>query len=56
MIAYHTIFLSKAFILFPPIHDIGNEAIADNILLKPGKLDESEFSIMKQHAVMVVIF
>ncbi len=33
-----------------PIHDIGKVAIPDNILLKPGKLDADEFTIMKQHA------
>ncbi|MDF1875955.1 response regulator [Sulfurimonas sp. SAG-AH-194-I05] len=33
-----------------PMHDIGKIAIPDNILLKPGKLDEDEFEIMKQHA------
>jgi putative two-component system response regulator len=33
-----------------PLHDIGKIAIPDNILLKPGKLDDAEFSIMKSHA------
>lgn len=33
-----------------PLHDIGKVGIADNILLKPGKLTEEEFEIMKQHA------
>jgi putative two-component system response regulator len=33
-----------------PMHDIGKVAISDMILLKPGKLTEAEFSIMKQHA------
>ncbi|EJL6400125.1 MULTISPECIES: HD domain-containing phosphohydrolase [Vibrio] len=32
------------------MHDIGKIAIPDNILLKPGKLDEREFSHMKKHA------
>ena len=35
-----------------PMHDIGKVGIADMILLKPGKLTEEEFSIMKQHAVI----
>lgn len=32
-----------------PLHDIGKVGIPDGILLKPGKLDEEEFSIMKNH-------
>jgi response regulator RpfG family c-di-GMP phosphodiesterase len=35
---------------FSPLHDIGKVAIRDEILLKPGKLTESEFEIMKTHA------
>jgi putative two-component system response regulator len=34
-----------------PLHDIGKVGIADNILLKPGRLTPDEFEIMKQHAV-----
>jgi len=34
-----------------PMHDIGKVGIADNILLKPGRLTPEEFEIMKQHAV-----
>jgi putative two-component system response regulator len=33
-----------------PMHDIGKVGIPDSILLKPGKLDQSEFEIMKEHA------
>jgi putative two-component system response regulator len=33
-----------------PLHDIGKIGIPDAILLKPGKLDEKEFFLMKQHA------
>ncbi|MBF0242000.1 MAG: HD domain-containing protein [Desulfamplus sp.] len=33
-----------------PMHDIGKVAIPDNILLKPGKLTDDEFEIMKTHA------
>lgn len=35
-----------------PMHDIGKVGTPDHILLKPGKLDEAEFAIMKQHAVI----
>ncbi|MDR2178381.1 MAG: response regulator [Treponema sp.] len=35
-----------------PFHDIGKIAISDKILLKPGRLDEEEFDIMKQHTVI----
>jgi len=34
-----------------PLHDIGKISIADNILLKPGKLTEDEFDVMKSHAL-----
>ena len=34
-----------------PLHDIGKVALADNILLKPGKLTPHEFEIMKSHTV-----
>ncbi|MCV2357443.1 HD domain-containing protein [Paucibacter sp. TC2R-5] len=33
-----------------PMHDIGKVGIADNILLKPGRLTPDEFEIMKRHA------
>lgn len=35
-----------------PMHDIGKVGIADGILLKPGKLTDDEFKIMKQHAAI----
>ena len=31
------------------LHDVGKLGIRDNILLKPGKLTEEEFSVMKTH-------
>ncbi len=31
-------------------HDLGKIGIPDNVLLKPGKLTEEEFDIMKQHS------
>jgi len=33
-----------------PFHDIGKVGISDAILLKPGRLDEDEFEMMKTHA------
>ena len=34
-----------------PLHDIGKVALADNILLKPGRLTPEEFEIMKSHTI-----
>jgi len=36
--------------LASPMHDIGKVAIADEILLKPGKLSDEEFEKMKEHS------
>ena len=36
--------------LFAPLHDLGKITIPDRILLKPGKLTEEEFNVMKSHA------
>ena len=43
--------VSKVNLLFKsaPLHDIGKVGIADNILLKPGKLTKEEFDEMKNH-------
>ena len=35
-----------------PMHDIGKVGTPDIILLKPGRLNEAEFAIMKRHAVI----
>lgn len=35
--------------LFSPLHDLGKIGIPDHILLKPGKLTEAEFAVMKTH-------
>ena len=32
-----------------PMHDIGKIGVPDNVLLKPGKLDSDEWTIMKKH-------
>jgi len=34
------------------LHDIGKIAIPDNILLKPGRLDEQEFAVIKSHTTI----
>jgi HD-GYP domain-containing protein (c-di-GMP phosphodiesterase class II) len=36
--------------MFSPLHDIGKIGIPDNILLKPGGLDDAESAVMKTHA------
>ena len=35
-----------------PMHDIGKIGIPDSILLKPGKLTEEEFAVMRKHPEM----
>ena len=35
-----------------PLHDIGKVGIPDAILLKPGRLSEREFELMKQHSLI----
>lgn len=34
------------------LHDVGKIGISDTILLKPGKLTEEEYEIMKKHTIM----
>jgi len=35
--------------LTSPLHDVGKVGIPDHVLLKPGRLDDHEFAIMKTH-------
>lgn len=36
--------------LAAPLHDVGKIAVPDHVLLKPGKLTDEEFELMKKHA------
>ena len=38
--------------LTSPLHDIGKVGIPDSVLLKPGRLSDREFEIMKEHAAI----
>ncbi|MBW2061628.1 MAG: response regulator [Deltaproteobacteria bacterium] len=38
--------------LSSPLHDIGKIGIPDYILLKPGRLDDKEFKVMKTHSII----
>ena len=44
-------FISNLFIT-SPLHDIGKVGIPDHILLKPARLDDREFEIMKSHSLL----
>ena len=35
-----------------PLHDVGKLGIPDSVLLKPGKLDEREWAIMRSHTTL----
>ncbi|MBI9089068.1 MAG: response regulator [Desulfobacterium sp.] len=45
------VFVENIF-LTSPLHDIGKIGIPDYVLLKPGRLDDKEFEIMKSHATI----
>lgn len=38
--------------LTSPLHDIGKVGIPDSVLLKPGRLTDREFAIMKKHTII----
>lgn len=42
----------KTILYAAPMHDIGKIGIPDQVLLKPGKLDDDEWGIMKRHTVI----
>jgi putative two-component system response regulator len=42
----------EAILYAAPMHDIGKIGIPDKILLKPGKLDDNEWEIMKKHTTI----
>ena len=35
-----------------PLHDIGKVGIPDSVLLKPGRLSDDEFEVMKMHTTI----
>lgn len=47
-----TPFFIDNIVIASPLHDIGKIGIPDFVLLKPGRLDDREFEIMKSHATI----
>jgi HD-GYP domain-containing protein (c-di-GMP phosphodiesterase class II) len=51
---YYTNILTEEYIdllfISAPLHDVGKVGVPDHILLKPGKLTDEEYVVMKQHA------
>jgi len=44
--------LAEMLLKAAPMHDVGKIGIPDNILLKPGRLDEAEFALIRQHPII----
>lgn len=44
--------LQESLLIAAPMHDVGKLGTPDHILLKPGRLTEEEFEIMKRHATI----
>ena len=44
--------LCRDIYLAAPLHDVGKVAIPDNILLKPGRLDDEEMAAIRTHAAI----
>ena len=42
--------LFRSLFVSAPLHDIGKVGVPDNILMKPGKLTDEEFLMMRKHA------
>ncbi|KTS33770.1 hypothetical protein NS228_11395 [Methylobacterium indicum] len=42
--------LCRRVYLAAPLHDVGKVGIPDGVLLKPGRLDEEEFALIRTHA------
>ncbi|TGD95944.1 HD-GYP domain-containing protein [Methylobacterium nonmethylotrophicum] len=44
--------LCRRVYLAAPLHDVGKVAIPDGVLLKPGRLDDEEFALIRTHAAI----
>ena len=44
--------VQELLLICAPMHDVGKIGISDTILLKPGRLSEAEFEVMKSHAAI----
>lgn len=42
----------RSLYLAAPLHDVGKVGVPDNILLKPGRLDPGEFTVVKSHTAI----
>ena len=43
---------AEELLIAAPMHDVGKIGIPDSILLKPGKLDDAEWDVMRAHTLM----